>query len=90
MYPSHYRVFTLANAEYFPWIFHLRSSWWVSWSRTRHQPFWSKWGFPRGLKVRAGPLGFAFHFGPGVYHNGKKWIVFHFDEYQDYLDKGGV
>ena len=43
----------------------------------------------RGFGFRFWKLGFACHIGPGVYHNGRKFIIFIYDEYDDWLENGG-
>jgi len=45
---------------------------WLKWKRRGWEPT-SK---IRGLQGQLGFFGFSFHKGPGIYHNGKNWIIF--------------
>lgn len=78
MMTRNYRLLEADMCSYYP-----MPKWWVRW---KYQP-------PQqtiiGVEARFWLIGFAAHVGPGVYHTGRRWIVFHYDEYQDWLDNGG-
>lgn len=61
------------------------------WCRLKYErkPWEKNWKTINGLGIRFWNVGMHFHFGPGVYHNGRKWIIFWYDWYQDYLENGG-
>jgi hypothetical protein len=59
--------------------------------------FWFRWKHKNyrkeqinGFWFRLWKVGFSCHVGPGVYHNGRKWIGYWYDEYQEWLADGGL
>lgn len=78
-----YRLLDADMFSYYP-----APKFWIRWNRGSY-PWIKTWKNINGFAFRVWKFGFTWHIGPGVHHNGRKFIGFWYDEYQEWLENGG-